>query len=142
MIQGRETVTKLQGESPLDAELRPYARFYGYAGPEGEEGSLRRFKEHVKGKDPRLIEVTYDRYSGYVFHCESGGMKGPMRGGSTWVMLPPGDWSLYPILCSAPFSGNVYVEAVEHGKRHTAAQVWVNPACSGDIVELLLKAKP
>jgi hypothetical protein len=75
------------GESQSQAKLRHFAEFYGYS---GDGGSLRRFAEHVRGvKGARVLGVTWDKASGYCYHCEVNEIQGPIPDIPTAYLLPP-----------------------------------------------------
>lgn len=124
---------------PLSDEerLRGFASFYGYGGPEGEEGSLRRFREHVEGtRDPHVLGLGWDRDMGLICHCEPGDLRGPIPDVRTRYLLPPGSKWLSFESCPGNVSGRLRWHSKNFKRSHPWVEVAIEEGCSGVIYKI------
>jgi len=126
-------------ESRSQAGLRPYASFYdyGYDGM-GEEGSLRRFEEHVRSiRSPWILGLGYDKDVGLIFHCRPGEIQGPIPDVPTKYCLPPGTKGVAVEVCPGAVNGPVYLSRICTEAKHPWFQAWAEEGYSGVIGKII-----
>lgn len=98
-----------------EIRLQAYAEYYGFA----SEGTLQRFKDHIKGKiGARVINVSYDEKSGYIFYSEPEEMRGPVADVPERFLLKPGTTTVQTVLSSGAVAGNVFQGVLTSGLQH------------------------
>lgn len=121
-----------------DERLRQDAAFYGYGGREGEEGSLRRFCEHIEGsRDPQVLGLGWDRDTGLIRHCEPGNLRGPIPDVRTRYLLPPRSKPVSVESCPGTVSGRVRYHSSDYDRQHPWVELSIEEGCSGAIYKIV-----
>jgi hypothetical protein len=121
-----------------DERLRQDAAFYGYGGREGEEGSLRRFCEHIEGsRDPQVLGLGWDRDTGLIRYCEPGDIRGPIPDVRTKYLLPPRSKSVSWESCPGAVSGRLWWHSSNTNRQHPWIELSIQEGCSGAIYKIV-----
>jgi hypothetical protein len=117
---------RIRQEFNLTDKIEAAAEFYGYS-------SRRLYDQIGKG---RVLGITYVPDHGVIFHTEGPYvMVGPLPGGRTTVLLPPGTVGINPF-CSGLTSGFPLVTGLNLGRKHPQATIELTPCHSGKIVQV------